>query len=421
MTSEQQVYVYIQLPGTLNTVTAALLRVRKLDDGTYVGRLRYGDRYLQRADAVELDPFHLPLTQEPFEFTKHKGLPGAVRDASPDAWGRHVIEHLLGKSPSDLEEVDYLLHGPQDGAGSLSCGRTVQYPGPSRKHNRTHQLALLIRTAEDIEAGRPIREDVLKQLQPGTSMGGARRKVTIADGDTLWLAKLPDRRDRCNLQRVEFATLALARRCGINTCVARLQDVGGQTVLMLQRFDRERFENGYLRHGLVSGLTVIDADDPYLDRERWSYVLLADELRRWSERFREDAAELFRRMVFNAATTNNDDHPRNHAFLRRERGWRLSPAYDLVPVPMLSQERRDLALTVGSYGRAASLYNIISQSARFGLTTDAARAEFERIVGMVRDWQTLFRSLGVAERDLDYIAPAFLPPSLFFDQPPTAV
>ena len=70
---------------------------------------------------------------------------------------------------------------------------------------------------------------------------------------------------------------------------------------------------------------------------------------------------------------------------------------------------------------SSSFYNIISQSARFGLTTDAARAEFERIVGVVRDWRTLFRSLGVAERDLDYIAPAFLPPSLFFDQPPMAV
>lgn len=87
-------------------------------------------------------------------------------------------------------------------------------------------------------------------------------------------------------------------------------------------------------------------------RDRWSYPLLAENLRRWSDKPEADCAELFRRMVFNAAVTNNDDHPRNHALLRRLKGWRLSPAYDLVPAPVVSLERRDLALTVGSYGPA---------------------------------------------------------------------
>jgi len=79
--------------------------------------------------------------------------------------------------------------------------------------------------------------------------------------------------------------------------------------------------------------------------------------------------ELFRRIVFNAAVTNNDDHPRNHAVLRSGRGWRLTPAYDLVPAPLASLARRDLAMTVGTYGRSASIYNLLSQCERFGLTT----------------------------------------------------
>src|SRR6266853_5764417 len=86
MTSERQAYVYIQLPGTLNSVPAALLKVEKLRDGTFVGRFRYGDRYLERKDAVEFDPFQLPLGDIVREFTKRKGIPGAVRDAAPDAW-----------------------------------------------------------------------------------------------------------------------------------------------------------------------------------------------------------------------------------------------------------------------------------------------------------------------------------------------
>jgi len=114
MTSEREAYVYIQLPGTLETVPTALLRAQTLADGTQIGRLRYGDRYLKRQDAVALDPFKLPLAKEVFEFTRLHGIPGAVRDAGPDAWGRRVIEHNLERSAADLQEIDYLLHGPQD-------------------------------------------------------------------------------------------------------------------------------------------------------------------------------------------------------------------------------------------------------------------------------------------------------------------
>src|SRR5206468_4330101 len=101
MTSESQAYIYVQLPSTLNTVPAALLKVEKLRDGTFVGRFRYGDRYLERKDAVEFDPFQLPLGDIVREFTKRKGIPGAVRDAAPDAWGRRVAQghHRRRQSP----------------------------------------------------------------------------------------------------------------------------------------------------------------------------------------------------------------------------------------------------------------------------------------------------------------------------------
>src|SRR5438552_18580525 len=108
MTSVRQAYVYVQLPSTLNTVPAALLKVETLRDGTFVGRFRYGDRYLRRKEAVEFDPFQLPLGNNVYEFTKLKGIPGAVRDAGPDAWGRRVIEHKLQRGPADLAEIDYL-------------------------------------------------------------------------------------------------------------------------------------------------------------------------------------------------------------------------------------------------------------------------------------------------------------------------
>lgn len=418
MTSERQAYVYIQLPGTLETVPAALLKIQELGDGTSVGRFRYGDRYLQRKDAVALDPFQLPLDKTVHAFTGLKGIPGAVRDAGPDAWGRRVIEHKLQRSPEDLEEIDYLLHGPQDGAGNLSFGLKLEPPAPQRAYNRTHQLADLIKLANDIEEGKRVPVELLEQTDPGTSMGGARPKATIEDAGLLWLGKFPENKDRFNLQHVEYATLELARRCGINTCHAKLESVGAAEVLMLQRFDRERIEPGYLRFGLVSGLTVLDCGDSHLDRDRWSYPLLADNLRRWSEKPEQDCAELFRRMAFNAAVTNNDDHPRNHALLRRRQGWRLSPAYDLVPAPVVSLERRDLALTVGEFGRTASLYNLLSQCGRFGLAVDEARNLIEGIVEVVRGWREHFFASGVSAKDIEYISSAFLPDCFFFERPP---
>ena len=152
-------------------------------------------------------------------------------------------------------------------------------------------------------------------------MGGARPKATIEDAQCLWLGKFPAKDDRYKLQRFEYATLDLARSCGLNVTQARLQAVGDSDVLMLQRFDREHTDKDYLRFGLVSGLTVLDCDDSHLDRERWFYPLLADNLRRWSDKPEIDRAEPSRRMVFNAAVTNNDDHP------RLNRGWMLRKQY----------------------------------------------------------------------------------------------
>ena len=416
MTS-RQAYIYVQLPGTLNTVPAALLKVEKLRDGTFVGRFRYGDRYLERRDAIAFDPFKLPLGTTVHEFTRLKGVPGAVRDAAPDAWGRRVIEHQLERSPGDLDEIDYLLNGPQDGAGNLSFGLKLQPPAPRRPYNRTHQLADLIEAAQAIEEGRRVPVHILEQIEPGTSMGGARPKATIEDSDRLWIGKFPEKADRCSLQRIESATMELARRCGITTCNARIESIGGRDVLMVERFDRERAAGGYLRFGFVSGLTVLDCDEDYLDRERWSYPLLADELRRWSDKPDEDRVELFRRIVFNAAATNNDDHPRNHALRRTARGWRLTPAYDLVPSPLISLERRDLAMTIGAYGRTASLYNLLSQCERFGLTREAAGKQIESTVATLRTWREQFRASGVCAKDIEYIAPAFLPDCFFLERP----
>jgi serine/threonine-protein kinase HipA len=386
----------------------------------FEGTFTYGSQYLQRANVVALDPFHLPLTERPQKFTKLKGIPGAIRDASPDAWGRRVIRAKLQRPEADIAEMEYLLNGPDDGAGNLRFGSSVTPPPPKRGFNRTHQLQALIDAAQVLEKDGRLPHEVLEELEPGTSMGGARPKVTIEDGHTMWLAKLPEEDDRHNMQRIEFATLELGREAGLNVCGTRLERVGNLDVLMLERFDRQWAQgaHAYARYGLVSGLTVIDAEDGYFGRERWSYLLLADELRRWSSNGDEDRRELFRRMMFNAMVTNTDDHPRNHALINTGNGWRLSPAYDIVPTALVSQERRDLAMNAGSHGRAASLYNLLSRCDVFGMSLDEARAQVDSMLGVVTQWRQRFAAQGIEERTLEMLDGAILPVSFHLTKPP---
>jgi serine/threonine-protein kinase HipA len=419
MSNERTCYVYIHLPSMTSAVPCASLRIVERGSRSFEGTLTYGKRYLQRPDVQALDPFHIPLTGRPQKFTKLLGVPGAVRDASPDSWGRRVIQAKLNRADADLCEMDYLLNGPDDNAGNLSFGLGVTPPGPRRPYNRTHQLESLTLAAEALESDGRLPHEVLENLEAGTSMGGARPKASVEDDHALWLAKFPEKADRHNMQRIEFATLELARASGLRVCGTRLERIGTRDALMLRRFDREWDDasGAYLRHGLVSGLTVLDAEDGYLGRERWSYPLLADQVRRWSSRNDDDRRELYRRMVFNAMVTNTDDHPRNHAMLNTGTGWRLSPAYDIVPVPMVSQERRDLALTVGRYGRAASLYNLLSQCDVFGLSQDEARLQIDAMLRVVKDWRVFFTARGVEQRSIDWLDEAFLPPSFFLETP----
>ncbi len=159
---------------------------------------------------------------------------------------------------------------------------------------------------------------------------------------------------------------------------------------------------------MVSGLTILGTEDTALDRERWSYLLLADELRRRSSRSKQDLAELYRRMVFNALISNVDDHPRNHALIAPGRDFQLSPAYDLTPSPLVSEDKRDLALTIGEFNRYANRTNILTGHAQFQLTRDEANAIIDRIQAVVRArWYAVLRDNGTSEADCERVRPAF--------------
>lgn len=410
MSSDHECFVYIQMPRSLEVVTCGRYVLSSIPGGGGVGRFVYGRSYRSRPDAVPIDPIHLPISPQTYETAKLGGIFGALRDATPDAWGRHVIQRVLGRQ--DLNEVDYLLESPEDRAGALSFGRAVAPPTPVRSYNRVLQLEELRETARLIESGEPteqLRDQMRHVLDPTTSMGGARPKNNVEDETGLWVAKFPARGDRWNNAAVEAAMLRLAARCDIRVPEIRIEPLRDERVLLLQRFDREKVDRGYHRHRMVSALTMLDAEDSPTDMTNWSYLLLADELRRWSSRPSDDRAELFRRVVFNALISNDDDHPRNHAVVAAGEDWRLAPAYDLVPNPQLGKQERSLALVCGHYGRLACRENLVSAAPRFGLTPEDAGPVIDRIADVIgRHWRTEVFAHGGTSMDCALIEPAFL-------------
>jgi serine/threonine-protein kinase HipA len=404
-------FVYITLPGETESVTAGRFELTKDRRGNALGRFVYGKSYLARGNAVAIDPIELKLSGDTYETARLNGVFGALRDAGPDYWGRRVIEKHAGAA--QLGELDYLLNSADDRAGALGFGLNQQPPAPRRKFNKTIELAKLQEIAEALMREEDVRTEEAAQVQDlmliGTSMGGARPKAVVEDGEGLWIAKFNRPDDRWNNTRVERAMLELAKTCGISVATSRVETIGGKDVLLVKRFDREKTDKGYQRARMISGLTLLRAEEAAEMRDRWSYVLLAEELRRVVEEPKRDAPELFRRMVFNALISNIDDHPRNHAIIAKDRDWKLSPAYDLTPSPVIAQDRRDLAMAAGDQGRFANAKNLLSQRARFLLDEEEAEAIVSEMTERVRaTWYDVVRAQGVSEKDAETIRGAFL-------------
>jgi serine/threonine-protein kinase HipA len=404
-------FVYITLPNETESVLAGRFELTKDRRGNALGRFVYGKSYLARSNAVAIDPLELKLSGQTYETTRLNGVFGALRDSGPDYWGRRVIEKHAGLA--QLGELDYLLNSADDRAGALGFGLGQSPPAPRRKFNKTLELAKLQEVAEALMREEDVKAEEAAQVQDlmliGTAMGGARPKAVVEDDEGLWVAKFNQPDDRWNNTRVERAMLELAKTCGVSVATSRVETIAGKDVLLVKRFDREKTTKGYTKARMISGLTLLQAEEATEARDRWSYVLMSEELRRVVGEPKRDAQELYRRMVFNALISNIDDHPRNHALIAKEREWRLSPAYDLTPSPVIAQDHRDLAMEIGDQGRYANAKNLLSQHNRFLLGEEEAKAIVSGMTDKVRaTWFDVVRAQGVTAKDAETIRSAFV-------------
>jgi serine/threonine-protein kinase HipA len=412
-------FVYVTLPGETEAVTAGRYDLTQTRAGVPLGQFVYGKSYLGRKNAVEIDPIELRLGARKHETILLKGVFGALRDAGPDAWGRLIIDRHHNR---ELNELGYLMNSADDRAGALGFGTGQVPPVPRKNFNQTLQLDKLQKIADDILRDKKPRrveqaEQVNRLLLINTLMGGARPKAVVEDHEGLWIAKFSRPEDRWNDARVEHAMLLLAKACGISVAESKIVSVAKRDALLVKRFDREKASGeGYYRHRMVSALTILRADE--MDPRSWSYVRLAEELRRVSSDPHREAAQLFRRMCFNALVSNLDDHPRNHAFMAKER-WKLSPAYDITPQSPIGIDRRNLAMICGTAGTYANIHNLLSRCERFLLSPEAAKAIILEMKETVKKlWRSTARREGVTVADCEAIAGAFVYPGFSYELQP---
>ena len=400
-----RVYVFCYLPGSLEAVPAGLF---DHDNRPGVGAFAYGRQYLERSNALPADCVALPLGVEAAPVTMNGGLYGAFRDATPDYWGRLVISAGLRSPPESLTEMDYLMHTHATRVGNLDFRASLDAPEPSLAPPEFQDIEALLKTAEGLEQGRSVDERVRVLLEQGSSLGGARPKCTLARDGELWLAKFPSRQDWISVPRLEFATMQLATRCGLNTPEARLEPVGGRDVYLVRRFDREAVPGGWARRGYLSALSLAEWDER--DRDRWSYRTVADRIRRYAVHPGRDLHELFRRIAFNILVRNTDDHPRNHGFLLEPGGLSLSPLFDVEPARARPGVGTDyfLAMSVGEEGRVASLANLCSAAPTFNLSHDEAADLTRQMQECVAStWRDALEQAGFDKHDMALLAPSF--------------
>jgi serine/threonine-protein kinase HipA len=405
---EKDVFVYVDLAGVPHLVGRLWTRVRKSKEGA---SFEYNQAWLEHPDRFSLEPA-LKLGPGPFHTGADTPMFGAIGDSAPDRWGRALMRRMErrraereGQAPRTLHEMDYLLLVDDEArAGALRFAEIEG--GPFLRQEETKrippllELPKLLSAAEHVMEETDTEEDLRLLFAPGSSLGGARPKASVREKDGhLAIAKFPRKDDEINTVVWEAVALALAHKAGIPVPAPRVETIANKPVLLLRRFDRD----GKRRIPFLSAMSMLGAKD----NETHSYLEIVDALRQHGAAPKADMEALWRRVVFNILISNTDDHLRNHGFLYEgSDGWRLSPAYDLNPVPT-DIKPRILTTAINEDDGTASLALAMSVAKYFELDAANARETAKQVGKAVSKWRGEAARHGITKNEIDRMASAF--------------
>lgn len=370
----------------------------------------YATSYLQTPGAYELDPT-LELRQGPQQTPQGKALFGAFTDCAPDRWGRRLVlrarrqETTMGAEAERTPgEIDFLL-GVRD---DLRQG-ALRFREPNGGFLADEEtgvphltdLPRLLSAAERLERDEPLDADLTALLKGGSSLGGARPKAHVIDGEgRIAIAKFPrPEGDDWDVMRWEAVALDLAAAAGIRIPAYSLLSLDRRAVLVVRRFDRTREQ---ARIGYASAMTMLEASEGDVG----SYLDIADVVTRLSPRADEDLPELWRRIAFTILISNTDDHLRNHGFLRDSTaGWSLAPAFDLNPDP--EPGPKTLSTMIDFESADASIATLMEIAEEFRLGAGSARDLLGEVVAAVTRWRDAAAARDLSKAAIEQMSAAF--------------
>lgn len=342
---------------------------------------------------------------------------GFLSDIAPDRWGRRLMERreridakAEGRSVRKLMESDYLLgvhDGGRTGGIRFKDPLTGQYLSDRQELAAPPiaQIRALQEAARHIEEDDPDEKWLRELLAPGTSLGGARPKANVVNVDgSMWIAKFPSRLDQSDIGAWEMVAHDLAVLCGIHVPEAMLEKyTSSGSTFLVKRFDREYEAGKQVRKHFASAMTMLCETDG--SDEPVSYLDLLNVIEKTGKNRKQQAEELWKRLVFNICISNTDDHLRNHGFLLQpDDTWLLSPAYDLNPEPYpvhmsllidFDSDERDLRLALGT-------------AEYYGITPSQAVEKIRNIQGQIqRNWGRIANRYHISREEQRKFADAF--------------
>jgi serine/threonine-protein kinase HipA len=379
-------------------------------------RFRYNRDWLKDSKAFALDP-DLSLDDQPFFPKPDLGNFGIFLDSSPDRWGQTLMKRREALQAKDekrpartLYAWDFLI-GVQDltrqGALRFRIKDTDQFldndqlaapPIATLRELEAVAYQLSNHRIDDLDA---LRQWLAVLVAPGASLGGARPKANFTEADgSLWIGKFPARNDDRDAGAWEFVTHTLAKQAGIEVPAAKLIRLNSDFhTFCVQRFDRG---NGQ-RKFYASAMTLLRKKQS----EGSSYLELAHFLRAQGDGISTaaDLAQLFRRVAFNVAVGNRDDHLRNHGFVLASTGWRLAPAFDVNP----NIDKSEHVLNIDDTDNRPSLNTVLSTAEFYGLTSVQAKQTIDEVLEVTSNWRETARKVGIPKADIELTASAFTP------------
>lgn len=394
-------FVWTWLPNETEPVVAGRIMA---EGERYI--FNYGASYLARNDAIPLYAPELPLRRGRIDPLPNMEISSCIRDRSPDAWGRRVINNrLVGPNAADtsadnLNELTYLLESGSDRIGALDSQQSSTEYVPRQKYKASYQEPL--EAADRVEKGFPLTPILDQAINHGTSIGGARPKSLIDDDDRKLIAKFSSSKDLFSVVKAEFIAMRLATLAGLNVAPVSVFETAGKDVLLIERFDRTKGNTDWQRRTLVSALTMLALDE--MEARYASYEDLAELIRHRFTNPKDTLKELYGRICFNVLCGNTDDHERNHAAFWDGKMLTLTPAYDICPQGRSGNEATQ-AMLIKDVNRMSSLETCLTAAPDFHLSEVEALAIMQtQIRTIVENWDSVCGAADVSNIDKKLLA-----------------